>query len=146
MFEYKIERMQKEHLASVAQLEKECFPLPWTEEQISSEIFNPIAYYVVLLKENEVIGYGGYLNLAEEANIMDIAVKVDYQGQGLGKIIVKHLIENAKANNLTAMTLECRESNIKAQKLYESLDFVFVGKRPKYYENVEDAYIYWLYF
>ena len=41
--------------------------------------------------------------------------------------------------------LEVRKSNIKAISLYERVGFSFVGTRPKYYMDGEDALIYWLY-
>ena len=41
------------------------------------------------------------------------------------------------------MTLEVRRSNERAQKLYQSLGFEYVGVRKRYYEdNGEDALIY----
>lgn len=141
---FRIEKMKPEHIKSVAQIEKECFPLPWSEQSLSYEIYNPDAFYIVIIENDEVIGYGGYLTIIDEAHIMDIAVKKSEQGKGYGNEILFFLIESAKEQGLTAMTLEVRESNIIAQKLYEKYDFVSVGIRPKYYENKENAVIYWL--
>lgn len=143
---FTIEKMTKEDVAIVANIEQQCFPLPWTEQQIGLELYNPLAFYFVLKEDGSVVGYGGYLAIAGEANIMDIAIKKDCQSRGLGKMMTSYLIDTARADGLTALTLECRRNNIIARNLYEALGFRFCGYRPKYYENTEDAAIYWLYF
>jgi ribosomal-protein-alanine N-acetyltransferase len=74
---------------------------------------------------------------------MDIAVSGNFRGQGLGKLLLEKLIEVAYIKKLRAMTLEVRRSNFKAINLYEKYDFKLAGARPKYYENTEDALIYW---
>jgi ribosomal-protein-alanine N-acetyltransferase len=58
-------------------------------------------------------------------------------------LLLEKLIDIANSKNLDAMTLEVRKSNQKAINLYEKYDFKFAGARPKYYENTEDALIYW---
>ena len=44
------------------------------------------------------------------------------------------------------ITLEVRENNFAATRLYEKLDFQVVGRRKKYYENKFDAIIMTKYF
>ena len=57
------------------------------------------------------------------------------------------LIEGCKSQKCNSITLEVRESNLPALKLYEKLGFKVAGKRKKYYsDNGEDALIMWLYF
>ena len=74
---------------------------------------------------------------------MDIAVLNSYRNMGLGGILLAHLISIACDLSLENMTLECRESNTAARRLYEKYDFKFSGIRPNYYENQENAAIYW---
>jgi ribosomal-protein-alanine N-acetyltransferase len=41
------------------------------------------------------------------------------------------------------MTLEVRNTNTSAQKLYQRFGFVPAGVRKKYYENRDDAIVMW---
>lgn len=82
--------------------------------------------------------------LANEGHITNVAVSPDYQGQGLGRRLMQELTARVKALGVDAMTLEVRPSNIPALRLYDSLGFKSVGRRPKYYTNpAEDAEIMW---
>ena len=65
-------------------------------------------------------------------------------GTGDKKAVIQALIEDAKNNGITAMTLEVRASNEPAIKLYEKMGFASAGVRPKYYPDGEDAVIMWL--
>ena len=52
--------------------------------------------------------------------------------------------EIARKNEVVAQTLEVRESNIEAIKLYRKCGFVVKGVRPLYYTDTnEDALIMW---
>jgi ribosomal-protein-alanine N-acetyltransferase len=58
---------------------------------------------------------------------------------------LSHLIDVAKEENCDFVTLEVRESNISARKLYEKLKFKKVGIRKNFYEQPkEDGVIYTL--
>ena len=45
------------------------------------------------------------------------------------------LIKGCKAEKCNSITLEVRESNVPALKLYEKLGFKAAGKRKKYYSD-----------
>ena len=72
----------------------------------------------------------------------NIAIKREFQDQGLSNYLIKRIIEYKNKENLSFLTLEVRESNIKAQKLYEKYNFKKIGERKKYYENNETAFLY----
>jgi ribosomal-protein-alanine N-acetyltransferase len=56
------------------------------------------------------------------------------------------LIDLAKKNGITSMTLEVRESNLVAQNLYKKFGFKVLGRREGYYQdNNEDAIVMWKY-
>lgn len=138
-----IEKLSALNVKKVAEIEKECFPLPWSEQSLSYEIYNPDAEFYVLKFDDEIVAYGGFLTVIDEAHIMDIAVSGKFRGLGLSKLLLEKLIEVAYLRKLRAMTLEVRVSNFKAINLYEKYGFKLAGIRPKYYENTEDALIYW---
>ncbi|MDD6920384.1 MAG: ribosomal protein S18-alanine N-acetyltransferase [Eubacteriales bacterium] len=92
-------------------------------------------------KNTSFTGYLGYWQLADEYHITNIAIYPTYQGRGYAKALIIELINIAKKNNIIAISLEVRRSNINAIKLYENTGFIHLGVRPKYYTDGEDALI-----
>lgn len=134
-----------EDLDDVLYLEILCFPTPWSRGALKAEIQdNHCARYVVVEKEDRVIGYGGMWIVLDEAHITNIAVHPNHRGKGLGEAIMKALIDTAVQLGICGMTLEVRVSNSIAHKLYEKLGFFGVGVRKGYYtDDGEDALIMW---
>ncbi len=134
-----------EDVPRITQIEKECFPNPWTEAMYREEIEkNKLATYVCALYEDQIIGFGGLWIIGNEGHITNVAVSPKYKNGGIGYLIGKELMaesENRAGTELN-FTLEVRESNKAALSLYKKLGFNNVGKRPKYYGD-EDAVIMW---
>ena len=59
---------------------------------------------------------------------------------------MEKLLSEMEEENLAFLTLEVRESNLKARKLYEKFGFKIVGERKNYYDNNETAILYVRYF
>ena len=73
---------------------------------------------------------------------MNLAVAPEWRKKGIGRALMKALIAQLHNRGITALFLEVRVGNIPAQNLYRGLEFVEVGRRPKYYVNpTEDALI-----
>ena len=141
---FQIHALKDEFLEQIDEIEQASFSHPWSMDAYKKEIENQVAHYLVLTNEGEVCAYGGYWQIFAEGHITNIAVKNEFRKQGLGTELVKALIEDAKNNGITAMTLEVRASNEPAIKLYEKMGFASAGVRPKYYPDGEDAVIMWL--
>ena len=77
--------------------------------------------------------------VADEAELIDIAVRENCRGNGLGEELLIYSIDCAKKLGACSMYLEVRAGNETAQNLYKKLDFEVVGKRNAYYNNGEDA-------
>ncbi len=136
--------MQTQHISGVAQLDILCFDdEAWSLSLFANELKDQSKRYVVAVKENNVIAYGGYAHIIDEAHIMNIAVAPTYRKSGIGQSIVEYLISDAKSRGIVAMTLEVKSHNDAAKALYEKLGFVLSGARKKYYKNTQDALIYW---
>ncbi|PRR79016.1 ribosomal-protein-alanine N-acetyltransferase [Clostridium liquoris] len=121
------------------------FPISWSKESIKKEIMeNDQAIYLVAIKDNTVIGYGGVWVILDEGHITNIAVHPEFRNTGVATLILDDLIEACKANSVQHMTLEVRTSNIVAISLYKSFNFIEEGIRKRYYaDNGEDALIMW---
>lgn len=70
---------------------------------------------------------------ANEAEILTIAVAKEARGFGLGKALMRAVIDDLYADRIDSLFLEVDENNIKAISLYKSLDFIEVGERKSYY-------------
>ncbi len=135
---------EKQYVDSILLIENECFADPWSRDSIEKELENSFARYVVIKKNNAVVGYGGMWLILDEAHITNIAVLEAFRRTGIGKLLVIALIEICKKENITSLTLEVRKSNIAAQRLYTKFGFIPEGIRKGYYaNNNEDAIIMW---
>ncbi len=136
--------MTSDDVEEVAEIEKNTFPMPWSKQSFYKEVNeNNMAKYIVAVKGNEIVGYGGLWHIVTEMHITNIAVKKEYRGLGIGKGLVSSLIDIAQNDELVeGISLEVRRSNFTAQDLYRKYGFYVIGIRGKYYEdNREDAYI-----
>ncbi len=102
-------------------------------------------YYDVTLPEYTrqfIIGFSGIWVLVDEAHITNIALRQEYQGKGLGELLLIATIDLSMILKARMMTLEVRASNLIAQNLYGKYGFTQVGVRRGYYlDNREDAVI-----
>lgn len=142
----KFEPLKFEHLQQMAEIEREAFDQPWTVNMFIPEVENDNAHYVVGVRGDEVICYGGFHKILDEAHITNIAVKKGERGRGIGKFLMSELLARAKMLGVKSVTLEVRSDNIPALNMYESFGFTVEGVRRKYYNNMYDALIMWLSF
>lgn len=137
-----IEPMKQAHVPQIARLEKLCFPDPWSEKSIASELENPLSLWLVAADGEKLLGYVGSQSVLGEADMMNIAVSPDFRQQGIAKALVEELIARLRANEVHCLTLEVRASNGPAQALYARLGFAQIGRRKNYYQHPrEDALI-----
>ena len=139
---YKPVPMDRSHLGQIAQLERECFSSPWSEEMLAQELYNDNASYVVAQGEDgTVLGYAGLQVVLDEGYIDNVAVRPDCRRQGIASALLGAFERFAQAH-LAFLTLEVRASNTPAIALYEAHGFVREGVRKNYYTNPrEDAVI-----
>ncbi len=140
-----IRRMTEADVSRVAELEQSCFSTPWSEQSLRESLEKPEYLFLVCEEDGKVIGYGGLLQVGDEADILDIAVAKDSRGHGYGTEIVRALLAEGRTLGIRAFTLEVRVSNRAAVHVYEKLGFVCEGRRKDFYEKPrEDAAILWL--
>lgn len=136
------EVLQEKHLDDVMPIEQEAYPEPWTIGMFRQDIHSPAAHFYVALIDNELVGYVGMWRAVDEAHITSVTVRQEYRGLGLGQALVSFILDVARRIGLKYATLEVRESNLRAQRLYYKMGFDNVGLRKGYYhKNNEDAII-----
>lgn len=127
----------------VISIENSCYPFPWTK-RIFSDCIKANNICKICEINGNIIGYLIMYVAVAEAHILNVCVKKDMQGKGLGASLMDEAMENAVRLNADTAFLEVRVSNAKAIELYSLYDFVEVGQRPNYYpaENGrEDAIV-----
>ena len=138
--------MTESDIKEIAELEKECFSEPWSEESLKDELTNDTARFYVLRDNEKLLGYIGSNNICGEVYITNVAVSSDYRGKGYGKRLVNHLLKQSELEKALFVTLEVRESNKNAISLYEKCGFKKIGERKNFYSKPnEDAFIYTYY-
>lgn len=119
-------------LASIpAELKDEIF-----RERILRLNDNDYGKFIVIESNGQVVGHALVepLKLAVTAHVVDltIAVHEGFQGRGLGKRLLSHLIQWARANpKIDRMELRVRSSNTSAIALYKKLGFIEEGRMVK---------------
>ena len=137
-----IREMKIDDVAAIAELEKQCFSAPWSENMIISSLESRLSCWLVAEIEGTIAGYVGSESVIDSADMMNIAVAPEFRRQGVGVALVNGLISRLQSKSVAFLLLEVRVSNKPAIAMYEKLGFLQVGLRPRYYCNPrEDALI-----
>ena len=90
-----------------------------------------------------VVGMVAVKAVAGEWEVENVAVLPSVRRRGAGRLLLGEVIRRAAAQEVSAIFLEVRESNVPARKLYEGLGFRVAGRRINYYQHPpEDAVLY----
>lgn len=135
-------KMTAGEVSQVAELEKLCFTLPWSEKSVAGELENPLALWLVAMEGDSLAGYVGSQTVMDETDMMNLAVAPQFRRQGVAEALVNALVASLKERGSWCLTLEVRDSNEAARALYAKLGFVEIGRRRGYYRDPrEDALI-----
>ena len=161
----RIQTMSPKDIPSVVKLDQLCFGGLWNAQGYQRELESPNSDLLILLMsqnqeeivsksskfESEfsyhhksIIGIGCLWAILEEAHITILGIHPQYQGLGLGQLLLYALMRYAWERGLERATLEVAASNISALSLYHKFGFQDVGRRRGYYQQTgEDALILW---
>ncbi len=139
-----IRPMTYEDLGQAADIEKICFRESWSVRILKESMESFWNLFLVIQKGEKLIGYGTACVIAGEGEIQRIAILPEFRQKGLGRELLAALVKTAKERGARSVTLEVRESNLPARRLYISAGFQEEGRRKDYYRNPkEDAIIMW---
>tara|TARA_R110001583_G_scaffold42735_1_gene135841 strand:+ start:15624 stop:16046 length:423 start_codon:yes stop_codon:yes gene_type:complete len=130
-------------IKAVTQIEAQSHTHPWSEKVFLSNFGQRYFNHLILL-DNVVVGYFVASSVAGEVTLMNIAIAPEYQGQGVGRVLLQFLLNQSRENDQQEIWLEVRASNQNAIHLYQQLGFVEVDIRKAYYPSAtgrEDAVI-----
>ncbi|AMN46319.1 ribosomal-protein-alanine N-acetyltransferase [Steroidobacter denitrificans] len=129
---------------AVLAVEQASYPFPWSEG-IFRDCIRAGYFCRIVECTGEITGHAIMSHGAGEAHILNICLRADMRGLGVGRQLMEFLLERARAVHMEDVFLEVRPSNPIAIHLYESLGFVRIGVRKGYYQasgGREDAWIY----
>ena len=137
-----VDRLRWWDLDDVQALERQLFSAdPWSAGQFWSELARApeSRWYVVARRGQRIVGYAGVFLVVPEADVQTVAVGVEEQGRGTGRVLLGALIDRAQERGAAVLHLEVRADNAAAVGLYETAGFVPDGRRRDYYGRGQDA-------
>ena len=144
MMKVEISEMTPQDVPEVAALERQIFTMPWSENGFLSSLQSQDTLYLTARREGRLLGYCGFLQSFDEADITNVAVAPEECGRGVAYEMLSELMQRGRERGIMRYTLEVRIGNAAAIHLYQKLGFISAGIRKNFYEKPrEDALIMW---
>jgi len=106
----------------------------WTRSQLGGIL--PMAGVALILardsEDGDAIGFSLFRTMADESELLLIAVMPNAQGRGVGRLLLDDFLDRARNDGVVRVHLEVREGN-SAVSLYRTAGFSPVGRRRNYY-------------
>lgn len=131
-------------LPQVLAVERRSYEFPWTETIFRDCLKAGYSAWVLMSEDGVPAGHALMSMAVDEAHVLNLCVDPALQRQGLGLMLLKHLMKLARAAQASIVLLEVRKSNKAALRLYEATGFQRIGVRKAYYPAVggrEDALV-----
>jgi ribosomal-protein-alanine N-acetyltransferase len=107
----------------------------WTRSQCAGILPMPGVELVLARDgEGELAGFSLFRKVADEAELLLLAVAPDYRRHGIGRMLLDHFTDRARDAGASRVHLEVREGN-PAVVMYRQAGFSLSGRRPKYYRG-----------
>ena len=106
----------------------------WTRSQCAGIL--PMAGVSLTLARyaGETVGFSLVRSVADEAELLLIAVLPNYHRQGIGQLLLDDFLKRAQSDDVKRVHLEVRDRN-PAIGMYRDAGFKPVGRRRKYYHG-----------
>lgn len=116
----------------------ELFPKIMTSKSVKEDIKNnQFTNYLTYLVSGEPVAFINYYIMYERTEIININVLEEYQNQKIASKLLEYMVNDCISHNVKNITLEVKETNIKAIHLYEKFGFSKVAVRRKYYQGID---------
>lgn len=104
------------------------------KEEVLNELDNnPFAKYLVLIEDNNIIGYIYYSDIYERAEINQIEILEIHRNCGKASLLLEKMINNVNKD----ITLEVKKDNYPAIALYKKYNFIEKAIRKGYYQGID---------
>ena len=136
-------RMQPADLREISAIENRVYDFPWSRNVFMSCFGQSYEGRVIELG-GRIIGYGIMVVAASECHLVNLCIDAAFQRRGLGRTLLRLMLERAAFLGARRAFLEVRPSNLVAHRLYLSESFNEVSLRKNYYPTPtgsEDALV-----
>lgn len=124
------------YLKDVMRVMEDAFPKTygegWNHHQCRSMLCMPSAKLLIAMQKDTVCGFVISRQAADEEELLMIAVSSTFQGRGIGYLLLEHMLQVARTDDVATVFLEMRANN-PAEKLYIQFGFHQIGLRKAYY-------------
>jgi ribosomal-protein-alanine N-acetyltransferase len=139
----RLRAMSVDDVPDVAAIEQRTYPFPWSEGIFRDCV--RVGYSCLVMEFDDVlVGYGVLASGAGESHLLNLCVREEFRGRGLGRHLLDALLAAAINKGARIAFLEVRPGNTGAIRLYQAFGFVQIGVRRGYYQAVggrEDALV-----
>ena len=137
--------MQVQDIEAVVRVENDAYPFPWSRGNFLDSLASRYDAWVAREPDGRLAGYFLLLHAVDDVHLLNITVRPDLQGQGVGTQLLQKVIALAEAAGISAVLLEVRPSNRHALAVYRHVGFQEIGMRKNYYpageQKREDAIV-----
>ena len=141
----RLQLLSSDYVGQLVEIDRAALGGLWSADTYARELDSPNSDLLgVIDPQGRLIGFGCAWAIVDECHITGIALRPEYQRQGLGSVLLWGLLYLARQRGMKRATLEVRPSNLAARSLYEKFGFQEAGRRKRYYADGEDAAILWL--
>ncbi|MEJ2630982.1 MAG: ribosomal protein S18-alanine N-acetyltransferase [Acidihalobacter sp.] len=128
----RVRELHVEDLEFLMSIEVRAYPYPWTEGIFRDCLRSGYGCWALTLDEI-LNGYAVTSVAVGECHILNLTVAPESQGQGLGRYLLRNVLQRAEQAGADTAFLEVRPSNASARHLYDTEGFNEVGIRRHYY-------------
>ena len=140
MTTWQLRRATVDDLEAIMAIESAVFGSDaWSSDTMRAELRDRNGFYLVASPAGHPDKIEAYAGLraprrAPQADIQTIAVAPSARRQGLGRVLMTQLMNEARDRGASEIFLEVRADNPSAKSLYDSLDYEEIAVRPNYYQ------------
>ena len=127
------QRMTEQDLDDIVAIEQRIYPHPWSRGNFIDSIRSGYQAWVLRDARAALLGYFLLMLSVDEAHLLNISVRGDLHGRGLGRLQLDRIVALAQQAGMLSVLLEVRPSNPRALAVYERYGFVRIGLRKNYY-------------
>jgi ribosomal-protein-alanine N-acetyltransferase len=126
-----------EDLPELLEIERISFKIPWSKENLSSELSDPLSHTIIAKSScnSYLCGYICYKIIPPEAELLRIAVRHEGRRQGTAQALLNEMFRLLQLRQVVTVYLEVSETNRAAIALYKKSGFLVTGSRPGYYDH-----------
>jgi ribosomal-protein-alanine N-acetyltransferase len=130
--------MRATDLEQVVQIETDVYPHPWSHGNFLDALASGYLTRVVSDPQQKLIGYFLLMMAVDEAHLLNISVRRDWQRHGIGRMLLDQVTALARASGMASILLEVRPSNQRAVEIYRRYGYVPIGLRKNYYPAADN--------